>query len=69
MAYQVRKHEAKQQIESEKQQAISSLRTQVATLSVQIAEKVIRQKLSDDNKQMELIDKLLDEAFDNKVNK
>lgn len=61
--------EAKQQIESEKQQAISSLRTQVATLSVQIAEKVIRQKLSDDNKQMELIDKLLDEAFDNKVNK
>lgn len=54
--------EARAQIESEKQNAIRDIRSQVAELSVQIAEKVVRKQLSDDSKQMELIDKLLDEV-------
>ncbi len=60
-------NEAKTQIETEKQNAIRDIRAQVAELSVQIAEKVIRKKLSSDSKQMDLIDKLLDEvSVDNK---
>lgn len=63
-------NEAKAQIETEKQNAIRDIRTQVAELSVLIAEKVIRKKLSSDTKQMDLIDKLLDEvSVDSKDNK
>jgi F-type H+-transporting ATPase subunit b len=51
--------DAKAQIEQEKQQAIREIRTQVAELSVKIAEKIVREKLATDNKQMDLIDKLL----------
>jgi len=54
--------EAKAQIENEKASAIREIRAQVAELSVQIAEKVVRQNLSTDKSQMELIDKLLDEV-------
>jgi len=54
--------DAKAQIEAEKAAAIREIRSQVAELSVQIAEKVIRQNLSDDKAQMQLIDKLLDEV-------
>ena len=60
--------EARQQIESEKQNAIRDIRAQVAVLSVQIAEKVLREKLSDNSQQMQLIDKLLDEVSVNKDN-
>ncbi len=61
--------EARVQIESEKQAAIREIRKQVAELSVQIAEKVIRQNLSSDAEQNALIDKLLDEvsSTENKV--
>ena len=52
--------EAKAEIEAEKQNAIRDIRAQVATLSVQIASKILQEKLSTDDKQMELIDKLLD---------
>ena len=54
--------EAKASIEAEKAAAIREIRSQVAELSVQIAEKVVRQNLSNDKAQMELIDKLLDEV-------
>lgn len=54
--------EAKAEIENEKQAAISDIRKQVAQLSVEIAEKVIRQNLSDDKAQMDLIDRMLDEV-------
>ena len=58
---------AKAQIESEKQNAIREIRGQVAELSVQIAEKVIKAKLSDDKAQMDMINRLLDEvSSDNK---
>ena len=54
--------DAKAEIEAEKQNAIRDIRAQVAELSVQIAEKIIREKLSDDKKQMDLISRLLDEV-------
>ena len=54
--------EAKAQIENEKESAIREIKAQVAELSVQIAEKVVRQNLSTDKAQMQLIDKLLDEV-------
>ena len=58
--------EAKAEAENEKQSAISDIRTQVAQLSVKIAEKVLREKLSTDQAQMDFIDRLLDEvAVDN----
>lgn len=54
--------EAKAEIESQKQAAISEIRAQVAELSVKIAEKILRQELSADGRQMEMIDRLLDEV-------
>ncbi len=59
--------EAKAQSEGEKRNAIRDIRSQVAELSVQIAEKILREKLSTDAAQMEMIDRLLDEiSVDNK---
>ena len=57
--------EAKAEIEQEKQAAIADIRKQVATLSVEIAEKVLRQNLDGDKSQMELIDRMLDEVSAN----
>ncbi|NPD81563.1 F0F1 ATP synthase subunit B [Prevotella sp. PINT] len=54
--------EAKAQIESEKKNAIADIRQQVSILSVGIAEKILRQKLSDDKSQMAYVDKLLDDV-------
>ena len=53
--------EAQIEIENQKRAAISDVRKQVATISVEIAEKVLREKLSDDKIQMDLIDRMLDE--------
>lgn len=55
-------NDAKAEIEQEKQQAISEIRGQVAELSVKIAEKIIKQQLATDDKQMELINKILDDV-------
>ncbi len=54
--------QAKTTIENEKQAAIVELKKQVAELSVGIAEKVIKEELSNKDKQIKLIDKMLDEA-------
>ena len=54
--------DAKAEIQNEKQAAIRDIRNQVAEISVQIAEKILRQKLSGDKEQNELIDRLLDEV-------
>ncbi len=54
--------EARLQIENEKQVAIREIKSQVARLSVDIAEKVVRQNLHDDKQQMQLIDRMLDEV-------
>lgn len=53
--------EAKQQIEAEKEDAIRDIRRQVGLLSVEIAEKVLRQNLKSDTDQMAMIDRMLDE--------
>ena len=54
--------DARMAIEQEKKAAIADIRKQVATLSVEIAEKVLRQNLKDDKAQMDLIDRMLDEV-------
>jgi len=54
--------QAKVSIENEKQAAIIDLKNQVAELSIGIAEKVIKEELSNKDKQIELIEKMLDEA-------
>ncbi|MBR1880001.1 MAG: F0F1 ATP synthase subunit B [Prevotella sp.] len=54
--------EAKRAIEQEKKAAIADIRQHVATLSVDIAEKVLRKNLKDDKSQMDLIDRMLDEV-------
>lgn len=53
--------EARQQIQAEKEDAIRDIRRQVGELSVQVAEKVLRQTLSTDKEQMAMIDRMLDE--------
>ena len=54
--------DARAAIEQEKKAAIADIRKQVATLSVEIAEKVLRQNLRDDKAQMDLIDRMLDDV-------
>lgn len=53
---------AKDAIRQEKAAAISEIKEQVATLSIEIAERVIREELKSDEKQKQLIDKYLQEA-------
>lgn len=53
--------EARTEIDVEKQNAMHDIRSQVAELSVQIAEKVMREKLSSKDSQMALINKLLND--------
>ena len=54
--------DAKATIEQEKKAAIADIRQQVATLSVEIAEKVLRKNLQGDQAQMDLIDRMLDDV-------
>lgn len=61
-------NEAKAEIETEKQNAIRDIRTQVAEISVQVAEKIVREKLSSNESQMELINKLLNDISVGKNN-
>ena len=46
---------AKEQIYNEKMKAITELKNQVAEMSIDIAEKILKSELSDKNKQKELI--------------
>ena len=50
---------AKEQINNEKMKAITELKNQVAEMSIDIAEKILKSELSDKNKQKELIEKTL----------
>ncbi|MCR4604224.1 MAG: F0F1 ATP synthase subunit B [Prevotella sp.] len=54
--------DAKAEIEQEKKAAIADIRKQVAALSVEIAEKVLKKNLQSDKAQMELIDRMLDDV-------
>lgn len=53
---------AKETIENEKMAALTDLKNQIALLSLEIAEKVIREKLSDDPKQQALVERLAREV-------
>ena len=53
---------ARTEIEKEKNQALSDIKKQVAELSIQIAEKVIRTELSDKNAQQALVDSHLNQT-------
>lgn len=53
--------DARAQILNEKEEAIREIRRQVANLSVDIAEKVLRTKLDEKDEQLRMIDRLLDE--------
>ena len=53
---------AREAIENEKMAAITTLKNEVGKLSLEIAEKIIRERLSDDAKQNELVTKLLSEV-------
>ncbi len=54
--------EVRLQIQAEKDEAIRAVRREIASLSVEIAEKVIRTNLDKNKEQMDLIDRLLDEV-------
>jgi len=53
---------AREAIQAEKDAAINDMKTQMATLSVDIAEKILRVKLDDSKAQKDLVDKLVGEA-------
>ena len=49
-------------IESEKRSAMAELKNHVASLSIEIAEKVVKEELSHKNKQLELVESMLDDT-------
>jgi len=51
--------QAQETIQNEKKAAISDFKNQVASLSIDIAEKVLKEKLSDDKTQMNLVKDLV----------
>lgn len=54
--------QAQAAIEAEKKSAMAELKNHVASLSIDIAEKVVRQELSNKGKQLELVESMLGEA-------
>lgn len=54
--------QAQTAIESEKKAAMAELRNQVAILSVDIAEKVVREELSNKDRQLKLVESMLSDA-------
>jgi F-type H+-transporting ATPase subunit b len=54
--------QAQEAIESEKKAAMAELKSHVAGLSLEIAEKVVRNELSNKDKQLKLVEEMLGEA-------
>ncbi len=54
--------QAQATIETEKKAAIAELKSQVANLSIDIAEKVVKEELSNKDKQIKLVESMLGEA-------
>ena len=52
---------ARTQIAAEKESALMDIRSQVAAMSVDVAERILREKLSDSKAQMDLIARMVDE--------
>ena len=53
--------QAREEIQSEKKAAVSEIKGQVASLSIEIAERILKTELAEDKKQKVLIDNLLEE--------
>jgi F-type H+-transporting ATPase subunit b len=53
---------ARENINNEKMKAVTELRNQVAILSVEIAEKILKEKMSDSAKQTEVMENILKEV-------
>jgi F-type H+-transporting ATPase subunit b len=53
---------ARETIHNEKMAAITELKNQVASLSIDIAEKILKEHLSDDQKQKTLVKNMIDEV-------
>ena len=56
--------ETRRVIEMEKQEAVRDIRRQVAILSVEVAQKILRRELSDDTKQKSVIEALINETVE-----
>lgn len=56
--------ETRRVIEMEKQDALRDIRRQVAILSVEVAQKILRRELSDENKQRSVIEALINETVE-----
>ena len=54
--------QAQATIDSEKKAAIAELKSQVANLSIEIAEKVVKDELSNKDKQIKLVESMLGDA-------
>ena len=54
--------EATRRIREEKEKAIREVRSEIADLSIAIAEKVMKEKIGRDKEQQQMIDRLLDEV-------
>lgn len=53
---------AREEIRTERLAAVAEIKNQVAVLSIEIAEKVVKEKLSSDDKQKALIDNLIEDV-------
>ena len=56
--------ETRRVIEMEKEEAVRDIRRQVALLSVEVAQKILRRELSDENKQQSMIEALINETVE-----
>ena len=56
--------ETRRVIEMEKEDAVRDIRRQVALLSVEVAQKILRRELSDENKQQSMIEALINETVE-----
>lgn len=52
---------AHEQIAAERDAALKDIRSQVALLSMEVAEKIVRQRLADDKAQVDLVNSILDD--------
>lgn len=55
-------HDAQEAIKGERRAAVAEIKELVASLSIEVAEKVLREKLSDDKAQKALVDKFIKEV-------
>lgn len=54
--------QAQEAIENEKKSAMAELKSQMASLSIEIAEKVVKEELSNKDKQLKLVEDMLGDA-------